>query len=132
MWPNSNQPLRLSLIGMSGSGKSHWVKNLAALGCPTVCCDDQIEARLAAILRAGGYEGINGVAAWMGWPDSPAYPEREAQYLAEEIATLDQVLSDLARDPKRELILDTTGSVIYTGNNILFRLRRQMTVIYLA
>src|SRR5215813_12489983 len=89
MTPNSEQPLRLALIGMSGAGKSHWAKNLAAHGCPAVCCGD-------------------------------------------EIATLDQVLSDLAKDPKRELILDTTGSVIYTGNNILFRLRRQMTVIYIA
>jgi len=120
------------MIGMSGAGKSHWTKNLAAHGCPTVCCDDEIESRLARVLQSGGYTGINGVAAWMGWPDSPAYAEREAQYLAEEIATLDQVLSDLEKDSKRELVLDTTGSVIYTGNNILLRLRRQMTVVYIA
>jgi hypothetical protein len=117
---------------MSGAGKSHWTKNLAAHGCPAVCCDDEIEFRLAPALQSGGYTGINGVAAWMGWPDSPTYAGREAQYLAEEIATLDQVLSDLEKHPQRELVLDTTGSVIYTGNNILLRLRRQMTVIYLA
>ena len=29
-------------------------------------------------------------------------------------------------------MLDTTGSVIYTGNNLLLRLRRRMTVVYLA
>jgi len=132
MPPDSEQPLRLALIGMSGAGKSHWTKNLAAHGCPAVCCDDEIEFRLAPALQSGGYTGINGVAAWMGWPDSPTYAGREARYLAEEIATLDQVLSDLEKHPQRELILDTTGSVIYTGNNILLRLRRQMTVIYLA
>jgi nitroreductase len=38
----------------------------------------------------------------------------------------------LARNPSRELILDTTGSVIYTGNHLLLRLRRQMTIVYLA
>lgn len=129
---DSRQPLRLALIGMSGAGKSHWTKNLAAHGCRAVCCDDEIESRLAPLLRSGGYTGINGVAAWMGWPDSPNYGEREAQYLAEEIATLDQVLGDLERDPQRELVLDTTGSVIYCGNNILLRLRRQMTVLYIA
>jgi shikimate kinase len=132
MWPHSDQPLRLALVGMSGSGKSHWTKNLAALGCPTVCCDDQIEARLAPLLQAGGYSGINGVAAWMGWPDSLTYAEREAQYLAEEIASLDEVLSTLEKDAKRQLVLDTTGSVIYAGKHILHRLRRQMTVVYLA
>jgi len=132
MCPDSNQPLRLSLIGMSGSGKSHWVKNLNALGCPTVCCDDLIEARLAPILKAGGYEGINGVAAWMGWPDSPTYLERESEYLREEIATLDEQLTSLEKDPHRELVIDTTGSVICTGNHILHRLRKLTTVVYLA
>jgi hypothetical protein len=29
-------------------------------------------------------------------------------------------------------VLDTTGSVIYTGNNLLMRLRRQMTIVHLA
>jgi shikimate kinase len=129
---HSHKPLRLALIGMSGAGKSHWTKHLAALGCPTVCCDDEIETRLAPVLKAGGYSGINGVAAWMGWPDSPTYSERESQYLTEEIAALDEVLSRLEKDPQRNLMLDTTGSVIATGNHTLHRLRRQMTVIYLA
>jgi shikimate kinase len=132
MWPNSQTPLRLALIGMSGSGKSHWTKNLAALGCPTISCDDEIEARLGPALHGGGYLGINGVAAWMGWPDSPSYAERESHYLTEEITVLDKILSTLEKDSQRELVLDTTGSVIATGNHTLHRLRRQMTVIYLA
>ncbi|MGB9432647.1 MAG: hypothetical protein WBQ89_10430 [Candidatus Acidiferrum sp.] len=132
MRPHSNKPLRLALIGMSGSGKSHWAKNLAALGCPTVCCDDHIEARLGPLLSAGHYTGINGVAAWMGWPDSPTYPERESQYLTEEIAVLDEVLSGLEQDPTRDLVLDTSGSVIATGNHTLHRLRRQLNIVYLA
>jgi shikimate kinase len=127
-----DKPLRLALIGMSGSGKSHWTRSLAAVGCPTVSCDDEIETRLAPTLKAGGYTGINGVAAWMGWPDSRDYAQRESEYLTEEIAVLDDVLSRLEKDPKRALVLDTTGSVIATGNHTLHRLRRQMTVVYLA
>src|ERR1700738_622704 len=125
-------PLRIALIGMSGTGKTFWTKRLALAGHPSVCCDDRIEQRLRPHLQGGGYSGINGVASWMGWPDTPTYAQREAEYQAEEIAALDEVLIDLERNPSRELILDTTGSVIYTGNNLLLRLRRQMTVVYLA
>jgi shikimate kinase len=117
---------------MSGAGKSYWTKRLAAEKIPAISCDDQIEARLAAPLQAGSFRGINGVAAWMGWPDNPTYGERESQYLSEEIAALDEVLSSLEKNPDSDLILDTTGSVIYTGNNLLFRLRKLMTVVYLA
>jgi hypothetical protein len=130
--PHKEKRSRLALVGMSGSGKTFWSRKLAAAGWTAVSCDDLIEKRLAPRLAAGGYSGINGVAAWMGWPDSPTYAQRESDYLAEEIAVLDQVLTDLGRDPKRELILDTTGSVIHAGNNILMRLRRQMIVVYLA
>lgn len=127
-----SSPLRLALIGMSGTGKTFWSKRLAQTGRSAFCCDDRIEQRLGDHLHAGGYAGISGVASWMGWPDSPTYAQREAQYLAEEIATLDEVLTELERDPARDLILDTTGSVIYTGNNLLLRLRRQMTIVYLS
>lgn len=126
------KPLRLALVGMSGAGKTYWARKLAGAGWPAVSCDDRIEARLARRLTVGGYIGINGVAAWMGWPDSDTYAEREAEYLREEIQALDGILSELEQDASRSLILDTTGSVIYAGNHLLYRLRKQMTVVYLA
>ncbi len=133
---NENQAAkrsRLALVGMSGSGKTFWTRKLAAAGWKAVSCDDVIEKRLAPRLAAGGYAGINGVAAWMGWPDSPTYAEREAEYLAEEIAVVDEYLSALeAAAGGAPMVLDTTGSVIYAQNNILMRLRRQMTVVHLA
>jgi shikimate kinase len=132
MVEQSRPPLRLALIGMSGAGKTFWTKCLAQAGHPSICCDDRIEQRLRSRLEGGGYAGINGVASWMGWPDSPTYAQREAEYLAAEIHALGAILTDLERDRSRELILDTTGSVIYAGNNLLLRLRRQMTVVYLA
>lgn len=127
-----DKPLRLALIGMSGAGKTFWTKKLAASGYPAISCDDVIEQKLAPRLAAGGYAGINGVAAWMGWPDSATYAARESEYLAEEMHTLDEVLTELEKHPEKSLVLDTTGSVIYTGNNLLMRLRRQMTIVYLA
>lgn len=127
-----NAALRIALIGMSGTGKSFWTKRLAEAGHHAVSCDDVIERKLASTLAAGGFTGINGVAAWMGWPDSTAYAERETQYLKEEIAALGAVLEGLEKSPQQSLVLDTTGSVIYAGNHLLLRLRRLMTVVYLA
>ena len=132
MWPHSNKPLRLALIGMSGAGKSFWTARIAAAGYPSVSCDTEIEFRLKHALETGGHSGINGVAAWMGWPHLPTYAEREAAYLSEEIAVLNEVLTGLEKNPERDLVLDTTGSVIYVGNHLLHRLRKQLLVVYLA
>ncbi len=126
------KPLRLALIGMSGTGKTFWARRIAETGVTAVSCDDRIEEKLARRLAAGGHSGINGVAAWMGWPDSATYAAREAEYLREEISTLDEILTELERDARRPLVLDTTGSVIYAGNHLLHRLRKLMTVVYLA
>ena len=126
------KPLRLALVGMSGAGKTFWTRRMAESGVPAISCDDVIEKRLAPRLEQGAFSGINGVAAWMGWPDSARYAEREAEYLQEEIATLDEILSGLEKDVEKPLVLDTTGSVIYTGNHLLMRLRKLMKVVYLA
>ena len=123
---------RLALVGMSGSGKTFWTRKLAAAGWKSVCCDDLIEQRLAPRLAAGGHSGINGVAAWMGWPNSVTYVQREAEYLAEEIGVMDEFLNNLENTSGTPIVLDTTGSVIYAQNNILMRLRRHMTVVHLA
>jgi shikimate kinase len=127
----AEKPLRLALIGMSGAGKTFWTRRIAETGVPAISCDGVIEEKLAPRLEAGGFAGINGVAAWMGWPDSPTYAEREAEYLKEEIRALDETFSALESDPSRSLVLDTTGSVIYAGNDLLVRLRRLMTVVHL-
>src|SRR6202790_4268351 len=123
---------RLALVGMSGSGKNFWTKKLAAAGWRSVCCDDLIEQRLAPRLAAGGHSGINGVAAGMGGPNRGTYVQREAEYLAEEIGVMDEFLNNLENTSGTPIVLDTTGSVIYAQNNILMRLRRQMTVVHLA
>ena len=129
---SDEKPLRIALIGMSGAGKSYWTQRVAAAGYPAISCDALIEKKLQPVLQAGGFSGINGVAAWMGWPDSQTYAEREAQYLAEETESLDELLTQLQKQAERSLILDTTGSIIYTGNHLLYRLRKLMTVVYLA
>jgi hypothetical protein len=116
---------------MSGAGKSHWAQKLAGAGFRAICVDDRIEAKLAPELAAGGYRGIGGVAAWMGWPDSPVYREREKKYLECEVQAMSDALNEIEASRDEGIILDTTGSVVYTGADICRRMQSLTTVIYL-
>jgi shikimate kinase len=124
-------PLRLALIGMSGCGKTFWANRLADAGHSVISCDSRIEERLRDDLRPDGHRGVTGLAAWMGSPDQPQYRERAGKYLAAETSVMEEVLTALERDPLQERVLDTTGSVVYTGETIGARLRSLMTVVYL-
>jgi len=117
---------------MSGAGKSHWTRKLAGAGFRAISIDDRIERKLAPELSAGGYSGLDGVAAWMGWPDQPEYREREREYLASEIEAMREALDDIEASGQEGIVLDTTGSVICTGEEICGRLQRLTTVVYLA
>ena len=123
--------IKLSFIGMSGAGKSHWAQKLAAAGFHVIGIDDRIEEKLAAELAAGGHRGIGGVAGWMGWPDQPAYRERERKYLQREVESMDEALDEIQKSDEEGKILDTTGSVVYAGEEICRRMRNRTTVVYL-
>ncbi len=117
---------------MSGAGKSHWTRKLAGAGFRAISIDDRIEGKLASELSAGEHRGLGGVAAWMGWPDQPEYREREKKYLAGEIESMREVLDEVEVSGQEGIVLDTTGSVIYTGEEICRRLQRLTTVAYLT
>jgi shikimate kinase len=117
---------------MSGAGKSHWSQKLAAAGLRVMSVDDRIESKLALELAEGGYSGIGGVAAWMGWPDQPAYCDRERKYLACEVESMGEALDEIKASGDEGILLDTTGSVLYTGDEMCRRLQALTTVVYLA
>jgi shikimate kinase len=123
--------IKFSFIGMSGAGKSHWAQKLAVAGFRVIRVDDRIEEKLAPELAAGGYRGIGGVAAWMGWPDQPTYREREQKYLAREVESMNEALDEMEASGEEGIILDTTGSVVYTGDEICRRMKNLTTVVYL-
>jgi shikimate kinase len=125
--------VRLSLIGMAGSGKSYWSMKLAEYGYRRICCDDLIAARLASELK--GPDGSTAdMGAWMGLPYEWQYKERESKYLTYETQVMMDILEDLEGQETKvgePIVVDTTGSVIYTGDAILTRLKGHTTVVYL-
>lgn len=123
--------VKLSLIGMSGAGKSHWTQNLAGAGFRAISIDDRIEQKLAPELAVGEYKGVAGVAAWMGWPDQPTYRERERKYLECEVQSMNEALDEIAASGETGMILDTSGSVAYTGEQICRRMQSLTKVVYL-
>jgi shikimate kinase len=126
--------MRLALIGMSGSGKSYWSAKLTERGFRHFCCDAMIAARLAPELIAPDESRIT-LGEWIGFPYQPQYAEREARYLAHEVAVVREILDCIegeACDCEGDVVVDTTGSVIYTGKALLSRLCRATTVVHMA
>jgi shikimate kinase len=127
--------MRIALIGMSGAGKSFWSAVLQRHGFEVFCCDDHIGRRLAAAGEIGD-ASLEQLGQWMGFPFEPDFDRREARYLSLENAIMDRLLSDLEALPggkaAPDLVVDTTGSVVYTGDAIMQRLQRQAVVVYLA
>jgi shikimate kinase len=126
--------MRLSLIAMSGSGKSYWADQLAGIGFRRFSCDEMIASKLSGeLIRPDG--SVMPLGRWMGLPYQPNYLEREAQYLANEKQVLGEIFEIIKNDyadPQSNIVIDTTGSVIYTGEEILNKLRQYTTVVYLA
>jgi len=124
--------MRISLIGMSGSGKSYWSIKLAQNGFHRFSCDDMIAARLTQELTR--HDGtLMDVGEWMGFPYEPYYKQRESKYLVCEIEELGKILKYLSENNSQEnVVVDTTGSVIYTGDEVLAKLRSNTTVVHLA
>jgi shikimate kinase len=125
--------MRLSLIGMAGSGKSYWSRKLSAQGFTRFCCDDMIAEKLAPELKRPDGRTIK-VSEWMGFPYEPYYEERESLYQAYEIEVMSEILDYLEHPQnihEQNMVIDTTGSVIYTGHKTLVGLQRLTTVVHL-
>ena len=124
--------MRLSLIGMAGSGKSYWSRKLSGQGFTRFCCDDMIADKLALELKRPDGKTLK-VTEWMGFPYEPYYAERESRYLTCEIEVMSAILGYLEHPNnigEQNIVIDTTGSVIYTGHEILIDLKRLSTVVH--
>ena len=74
------------------------------------------------------------MGTWVGFPYERHYTKHESTYLTYEIKVLIEILEYLESHKNtlgENIVVDTTGSVIYTGEEILQKLCRYTTVIYL-
>ena len=123
----------ISLIGMSGSGKSYWSEKLSRQGFRRFCLDALIAQKLSAELRRED-GSILTLGEWMGFPFQDGYQRREDLYLSSEKQLMTEALDWIDENVctglhEENVVLDTTGSVIYTGDNILKRLKSLTTVV---
>ena len=127
-----SKPVHLALIGMSGAGKSYWSSKLRTQGFHSFCCDDLIEKKLTEVLQLPNGKKLS-MAEWMGHPYEPHYIHAEQRYLEFEMEMMESICSFLREDEyqNKSVVVDTTGSLIYTGKNLIGCLREMTTVVYL-
>ncbi len=114
--------LRLALVGMSNAGKSYRSKILRnELGFEWYNVDDEIR-------KALGLESVDDLSGWLGYPTGAEYPLREKQYLElENRFTKTAAMSKMGKN----LVFDTTGSVVHLPRETLELLEEQALIIHL-
>ena len=99
----ADNSLRIAFVGMSNVGKSFRSKVLRdQFGFDWYQVDKEI-------IKSLGFTGMEEIARWLGLPSAATYKERERVYLDSEAkhTKVDFI------DTDRNLVFDTTGSVIY-------------------
>ncbi|MBI2415170.1 MAG: hypothetical protein HYV33_00715 [Candidatus Kerfeldbacteria bacterium] len=124
--------LILSFIGMSNIGKTYWSKKLQDLGFRHINCDDLIEKKLTPVLKELEYSGIEDVSRWMGQPYEEKFFANQHKYVSFEKEVMEEIFSEIKNINNRNIIIDTTGSVVHTGKNITEKLKQYSMVIYIA
>ena len=113
--------LKMALVGMSNIGKSSSGMRFATrFNFSLIEVDRLIWERL-------GERDMEAFAQWLGQPYTDGYAEREAKSMLLETDATEEAMRTSARNP----LLDTTGSVIYTGDDVLHRLATDWYTVYI-
>lgn len=116
-----NGTLKLALIGMSNIGKSY-----SALRLSTDYDFSLIEVD-KLIWEELGQGSMDDFARWQGQPYTEGYEAREAKSIALETAATAKALASDQRNP----LLDTTGSVIYTSEEVRKALKDTYFIVHI-
>jgi len=114
------EQLRIALVGMSNIGKSHWARRIKRdHGFVHYEVDDRIQENLSL-------SSIAKSANWMGHPYDAGYTAKAKQYLE-----LESEMTAEASNAEGNVIIDTTGSVIYLDEEIKNDIKKHNVVIYI-
>ena len=113
--------LKLAFIGMSNIGKSYTAIRLATHYKFNLIEVDKI------IWENLGHDSMDAFAKWQGHPYTDNYTKRERHSIKLETEATRNAIRTLKKNP----IIDTTGSVIYTDKSVLKELSDNYYVVYI-
>lgn len=113
--------LKTAFIGMSNIGKSYTAMRLATKFDFTLIEVDKL------IWENLGHDSMDAFAQWQGHPYTEGYSERESHSISLETEATRKALKTDKRNP----MIDTTGSVIYTDKDVLDALSEEYYVVYI-
>lgn len=113
--------LKVAFIGMSNIGKSYTAMRLATKYDFNLIEVDKI------IWENLGHDSMDAFAQWQGHPYTDGYDEREKHSISLETQATRQAINTTRRNP----IIDTTGSVIYTDKDVLDALCSDYYIVYI-
>lgn len=117
-----NGTFRLAFVGMSNAGKSYRSKVLQnELNFVWFHVDEKIQHEL-------GFESMEDISAWLGYPTEDSYAQREARYLEFENKFTKQASMKV---DGQNLVFDTTGSVVHLEQDTLQTLQENTLVVHL-
>src|SRR3989338_2266200 len=117
-----NGTCRIAFIGMSNAGKSYRSR---VLQNNADFLWYQVDAEIE---KALGFKNIEEVSAWIGYPSNETYKERERKYLELE----KEFTEHAAMQTKgKNLVFDTTGSVVHLAPETLQILHENCLVIHM-
>ena len=118
-----NGTFRLAFVGMSNAGKTYRSKVLEReLGFMWYHVDGEIGKTL-------GFSNISEISDWLGYPNSPQYEEHAQKYL--ELENKLTKVDTLDTDGKN-LVFDTTGSVVHLESETTDWLKEYCLIVHLA
>ena len=125
--------MRISIIGMAGVGKTYYASMLSRdTDYKLISCDDLIAEMLAKELASIGIKpNLESITSWRGQPYEKRYRKNEQLQIVNEQAVMERVCGELDNLLEENIVVDTSGSVIYANSYVLSKLKALTLIIYI-